>query len=203
MQCEHCQNWYAEALTSPALLTPDSRLIASSTGRFHFGCIGYTTETAAQVEGYSCDLCQGMGAQPTRSESSFPHRREAYLPFYACSLSVLFDRHSGPVYGLPFGRPHSAERATAAVATCWRDHQGVWSCNQVSISLLQPSVIAGPLSSRARGEGSCRRQARDWRAPRPAASPAEVLPTGRPNSTGQDPGQGACRGTGSGRVVHV
>ncbi|GAA6064263.1 hypothetical protein JCM10212_002590 [Sporobolomyces blumeae] len=42
IQCEHCSNW------------------------FHFGCIGLSDETAAQIEGYACEMCQQMGVGVTR-----------------------------------------------------------------------------------------------------------------------------------------
>lgn len=128
--------------------------------RFHFGCIGYTTETAAQVEGYSCDLCQGMGAQPTRSKSF------TYIS-PVCSLSLLayFCLDSArcmPVAlrGLLFERLSFPSAATAPVATAWGRRHVIWSCNQVAISLLQPvSLYRGVCVERTIREGTVYRAA--------------------------------------------
>jgi hypothetical protein len=46
----------------------DSKTLSpwSNNCRFHFSCVGLTAETAAQIEAYSCDMCEQMGMGSTR-----------------------------------------------------------------------------------------------------------------------------------------
>lgn len=141
MQCEHCQNWYAAI--SSCSNRYDSVLIECHVCRFHFGCIGYTTESAAQVEGYSCDLCQGMGAQPTRSKSLTISHPTAHVLLHLVGSGYRIDRCTARLYDQLLERLASVAAATLRVATIWVCKGVRSSCNQVAIRLLHPYVSVG------------------------------------------------------------
>lgn len=74
--------------------------------RFHFSCVGLTAETAAQIEAYSCDMCEQMGMGSTRSE---------------CISFSAFDRCSETTPVVPLlVRPRRQSFAIDSLAGCSR-----------------------------------------------------------------------------------